>query len=38
MPNDAMKPPLHSKPYNILVTLLIILGTLGIVIAFVYLA
>ena len=38
MPNDAMKPPLHSKPYNILVTLLIILGTLGIVIAFVYLS
>ncbi len=38
MPNDAMKPPLHSKPYNILVTLLIMLGTLGIVIAFVYLA
>jgi hypothetical protein len=38
MPNDAMKPPLHSKPYNVLVTLLIILGTLGIAIAFIYLS
>jgi hypothetical protein len=38
MPNDAMKPPLHSKRYNILVTLLIILGILGIFIAFIYLS
>jgi hypothetical protein len=37
MPNE-MKPPLYSKPYSILMTLLIILGTLRIVIAFVYLA
>jgi hypothetical protein len=36
MPNDATKPPLHSKPYNILVTLLIILGTLGIFAALIY--
>ena len=38
MPNDATKPPLHSKPYNTLVTLLIIFGTLGAVIAFIYLS
>ena len=36
MPNDAMKPPLHSKPYNVSVTLLIVLGTLGVFIAFIY--
>ena len=38
MPNDATKPPLHSKPYNIPVTLLIILGPLGVFAAFIYFA
>ena len=38
MSNEATKPPLHSKPYNILVTLLIFLVPLGIAIAFIYLS
>jgi hypothetical protein len=39
MPNeDATKPPLHSKPFNISATLLVILVPLAIAIAFIYLA
>jgi hypothetical protein len=38
MPNDTTKPPLHSKPYNILVTLLIILVPLGVIAALIYFA
>jgi hypothetical protein len=39
MPNeDATKPPLHSKPYNTSVTLLVILVPLAIAIVFIYLA
>jgi hypothetical protein len=35
-PSNAMNPPAHAKPYKISMTLLIILGTWGIVIALFY--
>ena len=35
-PDDAMKPPAHGKSYKISMTVLIFLGTWGVVIALIY--
>ena len=35
-PDDAMKPPAHGRPYKIAMTLLIFLGTWGVIITLLY--
>ena len=35
-PDNAMKPPAHGQPYKVSMTLLIILGTWGVIIALFY--